>query len=214
MELHDNLPTDEITAYVNSFQKLIDNFKKYLPKNFSISILRDADIYSRKEYFEKLEIGKTKAEKTYQTWDETKKQNYLRMAKLNIKWDGKEDWTNLSAKEKQHKLYLAALYETAAASNLEKVAKTIKSPENVLIFTKATPDFIGIGSTKNSMAKYWVGFGVLEVNTKGQLKPRILTPSQYKKALQMPHQRIKSNLFDEKNFKNILVFEKAFDFRK
>ncbi|MEN8253644.1 MAG: hypothetical protein ABFQ62_04700 [Patescibacteria group bacterium] len=214
MELHDNLPEDEIQAYIDSFQKLIDEFQKYLPSNFKISILKDADIYSREEYFEKLEEGKVEAEKQYKTWDEAKKQRYLKMSELNIKLDGKEDWSFLSEEEKQNKLYLAALYETAATSNLEKVFKLVKAPENILVFTKATPDFIGIGSTRNSMAKYWVGFGVLETNSKGKLKPRVLTPSQYKAAIKQPYEKIKSDLISGKNFEEVLVFEKPFNFRK
>jgi len=214
MELHDNLTTEEIQAYVDSFQRLIDEFQRYLPDNFRISILKDADIYSRKEYFEKLEYGKAQAEKEYAIWDEDKKQNYLRMAKLNIKWNGRENWGILSEEEKQEKLYLAALYEMAATSNLEKVFELVKSPENVLLFTKATPDFIGIGSIKNSMAKYWVGFGVLETNSKGELKPRILTPSQYEVALQQPHETVGCDVIKGNNFEEVLVFEKPFDFGK
>ena len=214
MELHDNLTTEEIQAYVDSFQRLIDEFQEYLPDNFRISILRDADIYSREEYFQKLEEGKVQAEKEYAKWDEVKKQSYLRMAKLNIKWNGRENWEILSDEKKQEKLYLAALYEMAATSNLEKVFDLVKAPENVLLFTKATPDFIGIGSIRNSMAKYWVGFGVLETNLKGELKPRILTPSQYEEALQQPHETVDCDVIKGKNFEEVLVFEKPFDFGK
>jgi len=169
MELYDNLTTEEIQEYVDSFQELIDQFSRYLPVNFKISILRDADLYSRDEYFAKLDQGRKLAEESYQSWSEDKKQDFLRMAKLNIKWQGKEDWTVLSASVKQAKLYQAALYEIAATQNLEKVLEMVKSPENILVFTKATPDFIGIGSTKSSMAKHWVGFGVLETNSKNKL---------------------------------------------
>jgi hypothetical protein len=214
MELHDNLTTEEIQTYVDSFQRLIDEFQEYLPENFRISILKDADIYSREEYFQKLEEGKSQAEKEYAKWDETKKQNYLRMAKLNIKWNGRENWEILSEEEKQEKLYLAALYEIAATSSLKKVFELVKSPENVLLFTKATSDFIGIGSIKNSMAKYWVGFGVLETNSNGELKPRILTPRQYEDALQQPHETVACDVIRGKNFAEVLVFNKPFDFGK
>lgn len=214
MELHDNLTTAEIQAYVDSFQRLIDEFQKYLPKNFTISILRDADIYTRDEYFQRLEEGKNKAAQEYENWPETKKQDYIRMAKLNIKWQGKENWTKLSEKEKQQKLNDAAHYEMAATSNLERVFELVKTPDNVLVFTKATKDFIGIGSTKTSMAKYWVGFGILETSNNGQLQPRILTPSQYESAIKQRLKSITTTLLTGKNFKKILVFDKVFDFKK
>lgn len=214
MELHDNLTTDEIQKYVDSFQQLINEFQRYLPENFTIKILRDADIYSRDEYFKRLEEGKTKAEAEYQQWPEEKRNDYIRMAKLNIKWNGKENWEKLSEKEKQGKLYDAALYEMAATSNLERVFEVVKAPDNVLLFTKATKDFIGIGSTKTSMAKYWVGFGVLETNAHGQVQTRILTPSQYELAMKEEHQLIEIELLPDENFKKILVFDKPFNFGK
>jgi hypothetical protein len=213
MELHDNLTTEEIQAYVDSFQRLIDEFQKHLPKNFTISILRDADIYERDEYFQRLEEGKIKAAQEYVNWPEAKKQDYIRMAELNIKWQGKEDWTKLSGKERQQKLNDAAHYEMAATSNLERVFELVKAPGNVLVFTKATKDFIGIGSTRASMAKYWVGFGVLETSKNGQLQPRILTPSQYELTKQQP-KSIPVTLLKGKNFEEISVFDKVLDFRK
>lgn len=146
-------------------------------------------------------------------WPEAKKQEYIRMAELNIKWKGKEDWTKLSEKEGQQKLEDAAQYEMAATSNLERVFELVKAPDNVLVFTKATKDFIGIGSTKTSMAKYWVGFGVLETSKEGKLQPRILTPSQYERTKQQP-QSIPVSLLKGKNFEEILVFDTVLDFRR
>lgn len=214
MEVHDNLTTGEIQAYVDSFQRLINEVSQHLPSNFSISILRDADIYTRDEYFQKLEVGKQKAEGDYALLPLEKKQDLQRMASLNIKWEGRENWQALTEAEKAEKIELAALYEMAASSNLEKVFEQVKSPENVLLFTKATKDFIGVGSTKNSVAKHWVGFGVLEQNNKGELVPRVLTPSQYQQALKQPYQKFEVSLLPDRNFQEILVFEQSFDFKK
>lgn len=210
MELYDNLTTEEIQEYVDSFQELIDQFSRYLPVNFKISILRDADLYSRDEYFAKLDQGRKLAEESYQSWSEDKKQDFLRMAKLNIKWQGKEDWTVLSASVKQAKLYQAALYEIAATQNLEKVLEMVKSPENILVFTKATPDFIGIGSTKSSMAKHWVGFGVLETNSKNKLQPRILTPSKFERAKTQDYSVVPVKLLTGKNFAQLWFLRDSF----
>jgi len=206
MELHDNLTTAEIQAYVDSFEQLLEEFRKFLPKNIKISILRDADIYSRDEYFAALENGKTEAEKTYQTLDQNKKNDLARMAKLNIKWQGKEDWTKLSESEKNQKIYLAALYEMAATSQLPRVFEKVKSEDNVLVFTKATKDFIGIGSTKSSVAKHWVGYGVLQKKANSFL-PVILTPSQFQLFIKQKHKKDKTNLISLPNFAEIDIFE-------
>lgn len=211
MELHDNLTTEEIQAYVDSFENLLNNFRKHLPKNVKITILRDADLYEREEYFSALESGKAQAEKDYKELPKAKTDDLARMANLNIKWDGKEDWTRLSQDEKNEKIYLASLYEMSATSQLKRVSEKVKSPENVLTFTKATKDFIGIGSTKASIAKYWVGFGVLQQKDESFL-PIILTPSQYERAMKINHKTVSIDIMPELNFKKVLVFDEPFGF--
>lgn len=206
MEVHDNLTTKEIQEYVDSFEKLLVAFRKYLPQNITISILRDADLYSREEYFKALEEGKMQAEKDFAQWPTEKKADYARMSKLNIKWKGKEDWSKLTKQEKERKLYLSALYETAAVYNLPRVFEKVKNPNNVLLFTKPTKEFIGIGSTKSSVAKYWVGFGVLEKHGNTFLE-RVLTPSQFAFAKKQSFQEEKVNILNQKNFKTVRVYD-------
>lgn len=213
METHDNLTTEEIKAYMNSFAHLQAEFTKHLPKNIKLSILRDADIYSRDEYFETLELGKTKAEVEIKSWPEAKVKDFERMATLNIKWNGKEDWSKLSYEDKQEKIHQAALYEQAAISNLPKIMDTVKAPNIVLLFTKASPIFIGIGSTYTSMAKYWVGTGVLQ-DHKDSYIPRILTPSQYEKVKELPHETIHVSNTLGKNFTAIDLYHEKLSFEK
>ncbi len=213
METHDNLTTEEIKAYMDSLQNLFNEFGKHTPKNIKMSILRDADIYSREEYFEALEKGKDKAAEDIKSWQETKVKDFERMAQLNIKWNGREDWTKLNEKEKQQKIHLAALYEQAATSNLPKVMDTVKAPNIVLLFTKASPIFIGIGSTYTSMAKHWVGYGVLEVH-KDTYIPRILTPSQYEKTKTKTCTTPAITLNLGTNFSKVQVFSEPLAFEK
>lgn len=213
METHDNLTTEEIKAYMDSFAHLQAEFQKYLPKNIKLSILRDADIYSRNEYFKALEEGKVKAEQDIKGWTEAKVKDFERMATLNIKWNGKEDWTKLSEEGKQKKIHLAALYEQAATSNLPKVMELVKSPDSILLFTKAAPIFIGIGSTYTSMAKYWVGTGILQ-DHKYSYIPRILTPSQYEKAKTLKHESVALKNDLGKNFESIYLYHEPLVFEK
>ena len=213
MEKHDNLSTKEINAYINSFQKLIDSFSKHLSKNFKIKIWKDADIYPRKEYFKALEEGYNQAKKEYPKLPKEKKEHLRKLSKLNIKWKGVEDWAKLSKKGKEEKIINGALYEIAATSNLPKVMKSVKSDEKILLFSVGTPQFIGIGTTKTSMTKHWTGFGVLEKN-KEKLYNRVLSPSQFEKAKKIKHSIEKVNLLPLKNFKEIWVFPKQFNFNK
>lgn len=213
MEKHDNLTTEEIKAYMDSLQRLLDEFGKYAPKNIKLSIMRDADIYPREEYFQALEEGRIKAEQEIKSWPEVKVKDYERMARLNIKWEGREDWTKLSEKEKEDKIHLAALYEQAATSNLPRVMDTVKAPNIVLLFTKATPIFIGIGSTYTSIAKHWVGYGILEAH-KDSYIPRILTPSQYELSKSEKGEIIPVSLKIGRNFSSIIVYSESLEFKK
>ncbi len=91
--------------------------------------------------------------------------------------------------------------------------KSVKSDEKILLFSVGTPQFIGIGTTKTSMTKHWTGFGVLEKN-KEKLYNRVLSPSQFEKAKKIKHSIEKVNLLPLKNFKEIWVFPKQFNFNK
>lgn len=205
MEAHDNLTTEEINQYIGTFNGLLNIFGKKLPNNITISVLKDADIYPREDYFPALEHGLIEAQKIYEAFPPEKKADYVRMSKLNIKWQGKDRWDLLSKNDKEKMIYKSGLYEVSATLSLPKVMEKVKAPENVLVFTKANPMMIGIGSTKTSMAKYWVGIGVLEWN-KDKLQERVLTPSQWEKAKKLKHEVIKVNKSWGKNFKEILVF--------
>lgn len=212
MEVHDNLSKEEIQAYVESFEKLLGEFRKYIPANVTISILRDVDIYEREQYFSALNKAKFQVVDEFQQLSERQKENFARMAKLNIKWNGKENWNELSKVDKDEKVYDASLYEFAV-SKLPRVIEKVKSPNNILIFTTGTKDFIGIGSTKSTIAKYWVGYGVLEKRIDTYF-PVILTPSQYEESFQFEHKTISVDLISLPNFSHIIVFEKSFAYSK
>lgn len=206
MERHDNLTREEIKAYVDSFEQLLNEFRKFLPKNVTVEILRDADIYTREEYFAALEKEKEEVEVLAKEWTPAQKEALYRTARLNIKWDGAADWTKLSEKEQEEQIHRSSLYEMAAP-RLERVFKRIKAADNILLFTKGSKDFIGIGSTKGSIAKYWVGFGVLEQRKESYL-PIILTPSQYEKAMAHEYQKVTIDLINQPNFSQIVILPK------
>ncbi len=212
MELHDNLTTDEIKQYVKSLQKILDLFQVHCPKNVKLSILLDTDIYTRTEGIEALETGKAMAAKDYASWPAEQQVRYRKMSELNIKWNGRERWDLLDEAAKSEKIYQAALYETSGSYNLPKVTQIVKSPDNVLVFTKPTKDFIGIGSTKTSVAKYWVGYGVLETDGE-RFYERVLTPTQWEHCKKTEYHDEKVVMLDLPNFDQVHIFPRL-DFSK
>jgi len=211
MEKHDNLTIEEIEKYINSFQMIINAFLKFTPLNISIKIWKDADLYGRSEYFPILEKGYNEAEKLFLAMTEAQKNHYLKLGRLNIKWDGKEDWTKLSPAEKEEKVRQGAIWELAATSNLSRIHLTAKGEDKILLFTFNTPAFIGIGSTQGSVVKHWTGFGVLEQD--GEIyRERILSPSQFEKVKNDIHTVIPTYLLPLKNLESVWVYPQPFNF--
>lgn len=207
-QTHNNLSESEVVAYIESFQALIDQFKPYLPSNIKIRIERDLDKHSRAQYNKALKSALVLADKEFYAWPQTKQDDYIRRANLNIKWDGVEDWTKLTDQEKIEKVKRAVLYEYAAT---QVILEKDKIKRGVILSTLPKDDSIGVGSTSTSIAKHWVGVGALE-ESKGNLYPRILSPSQYEYANQLKHETVKLSLIPGEEFKSIEVFPKHFDF--
>lgn len=216
MERHDNLTTKEIEAYENAFRKLLAEFEKYIPENIKIVVKKDADFYSREEYFKILDEKYEETEKVYNELPNDKKEHFRKLGELNIKWDGAEDWTKLSNDEKNKKIIDGSIYEMIATTYLDRVMEGIKGPDKILAFMKSGNGFIGIGSTRNSAAKHWVGIGILE-QYDNKYVPRILSPNQY--------DQFKKDCIEEgidlfgsdsnlKNFSSILIYKGKLNFSK
>jgi hypothetical protein len=205
-ERHDNLTTEEINSYVDSFQKLIDHFLQHSSKNLRIVISKDADFYeSREEYFEELESHLENGKAKFNTKDEAAKKISLTTSKLNLKIDGFEDLSNLNEDELNERILKGAYYEQAI-SFLSKPTPFTKADDKVLIFSISAGEFIGIGTTKASITKFWVGYGVLA--QKGDsFREIILSPKQFDTVKSENYKSEQINLIDLKNFKEVRIFE-------
>lgn len=176
MQVHGNLTEEEVEAYGNSFEKLLEAFRRHLPKHIQLTTLKDRDLYTWGEYREELEEIKKTVTQEAEQWPEDKKERLGNMARLNMKWKGAEDFQQLSEAQKEEKIYEAMLYEESAP-RLKKVGESVKSVGNILLFNKAGGNFIGIGTSKTSIAKYWVGMGVLKPR-EDSYQEYILSPKQ------------------------------------
>jgi hypothetical protein len=182
-----------------------------LPNNFSISITKDIDFYTREEYFETIESSLVKAKQDFENSPENIKQSLLKSSELNIKWDGNIDMTTYSPSEKADRILKGAYYEKAL-SYLEAPKVFTKSDDKILLFIKSSSGFIGIGSNKTSMTKHWIGTGIIE-NRESKLIDRILSPRQFEEIKSvLKFENI--NLINMKNFKKIGIYNGTLDFTK
>lgn len=207
-QTHNNLSEHDVRAYYESFSAILSEYKKYLPENIRVNIATDLDLHNRSEYDDLLSKAMSMAEEKYSAWPQAKQDDYVRRAWLNIKWDGVQDWTDLGEKEKTRLVKRAVLYEYAATQD---ILMNDKKGRGVILSTLPKEDSIGIGSTATSVAKHWVGEGVLEMD-KESFYPRILSPSQYEFAHKSVHETQQTTILSSLGFNSIEIFPRHFDF--
>lgn len=209
-QTHNNLSSEEIASYQQSFENLLNKFRPFLPKNISVRIVTDVDIHTRTKYDRLLAQAMAKAEERFLAWPVAKQADYMRRAWLNIKWKGVQDWTTLTEEQKARLVKRAVLYEYTATQD---ILIEDKKGKGVILSTLPKEDSIGIGSTYTSVAKHWVGEGVIETSN-DTFYPRILSPSQYDLARLKKHIIMKTSVLDLEGFETIEVYPEHFDFTK
>lgn len=195
VERLDNIKPEEIAAYIESYQGVIDFLKPYQPSNFKMTITPVSSCFSsRLEFDNKIE------EKLSLLPLPELPDSVRRMVELNVRLDDSQasdpEWREKTWR--LHNAYLAVKGETGYHKNrLDKI----------LVFNQPLPSgtSISLGTTKSSIAKFWVGAGALEPSG-DSYKMIILSPSQIKTA-NFEWQNIDIDL-PGKNFNKIRIIEK------
>lgn len=206
MQKSNNLSKDEVDAYVSSFRSIVEEFLKYIHPNVTIKIVCDSDFYDADTYFNMLEGSPAQAIEQYNAFPPEKKEKYRKSSKINIHWNGKKDWAILDEREKEEKIYQGALYEVKGnIHNFPKIQDWVNGEDKIIIFPQGKNEFVGIGSTKSSIVKHWVGFGVLE--KKGdRYKEIIVSPSQFELIKNNTHEVVLLSFMLSSNLKEIGVY--------
>jgi len=213
VEQLDNVPKSDTEAYYKSFQKLCEEFKKYAPKNFSIEMKRHSALFNSVEELDKEFYAKMK--EIEGTWKEKQSPEKLKSAlatsALNIKWNGVRDLTKLPEVEKQKMIERSAIMHDALVQLPTIRAFSDKNPGMIFVFTTQFPSVVSIGTTKTSIAKFWVGIGVLEERD-GKYLDHILSPSQIEKMSNILPKEVSIDILSLKNFSAIKIYDKKLDF--
>ena len=211
---HDNLPAADVQAYVDSFTALVDSFRPYLPDNLSLSIVKDTDLYTPDEYYANLDEMMVLAKNRFPTFDEKWRNELLLQSRRNIKWTGAEDWSGLDDREKEDRILSGAITELAGMA-MRKQGEFVRDKDNILLFVKAVSGnaFLGIGSTKSSVAKHWAGIGVLQYR-KDELYDLVLSPTQWDRAEALPKVVCDVNLLELRNLQQVMVMTEPLDFSR
>lgn len=193
-----NLPESDIETYRSSRQKILDFLRPYQPNNLRMTLTGMGSLFdSRETYNESLErnIKKLSTELPGGLPQLTEVQ--LAMTMLNVKATP-EQLTDPRWREKVeliHSAYMLTKIETGYSSASNKIK----------VFTQPFPNgtCIAVGTTKDSVAKFWVGVGALEPRD-SDFRQVILSPKQLEAAI-FVWETVELRGLSGKNFSKIRV---------
>ena len=167
VEVLDNYKPEEVKAYIDSYQKLMDFLKPYQPENLKMTITTvGSQFVSREDYDQALEkqLGTTPMPEL--------SDDSTRMVELNVRLaDGQSNDPKWREKiYRIHDAYLVIKGGTGYHKNRS---------DKILVFNQPLPSgtTISLGTTKSSIAKFWVGVGALKPD-KDTYKMVVLSPKQ------------------------------------
>jgi hypothetical protein len=190
----DNIPLETVNMYILEYQKVLDFLKKYQPKNFKMTITRFEDQYSSRDSFEK---SLNESIKKFSLTNPVFTERQLQMVELNSK-PTKEQLSDPNWREKICLIHDAYMV-------IKRALGYYFRPEKIPIFNQPLPSgmFLAVGTTKTSIAKFWVGIGILK-QVENSFMEYILSPNQIK-STKLTEEKISIDGLDSKNFKRIKI---------
>jgi hypothetical protein len=195
-----NIPQSDLDEYHKSFTNLINFISSYLPKNLVFDDFQEREQYESTEAFEaelKVEMEKLKQAraKNPQPLSDAK----IRSIEMNVRVTPEQAKDPLW-REKVDLMHYAYYNLQESKSTVRKSYPT----DNIVAFTVFfEPNVIPVGTTKTSIAKFWVGIGALQRREDSFIET-ILSPSQIEKAM-FTWEKINIPELLGKNFKQIRI---------
>jgi hypothetical protein len=193
-----NLPEADVAAYRDSRQKILDFLKPYRPGNLRMTITGVGSLFSsREKYEELLQQGINKLSSELPGGLPTLTEAQLATVTLNAK-PTPEQLADLQWREKVeliHSAYMGVKGATGYSTPSDKIR----------VFTQPFPNgtCIAVGSTKDSIAKFWVGVGALKPRD-DSYRQLVLSPSQLENA-QFTFEPVIIEGLEGKNFNRIRI---------
>ena len=197
MEVISNYTREETLAYKTSFRTIIKFLTKYVPSNLKLQLTDICDRYgSEEEFWKVLDIAVSKykkAEDIILTSEEIKMLELCYRPKqgevLGVMW-----------REENAHIHHAYVQMDSEKAWREREAEIIAIPAH-----KGWNFGLHMGSTKDSIVKYWVGVGALRPR-EGTYMTTILSPSQLANA-DTTIQDMNIEGLDGKNFRKLRLIK-------
>lgn len=198
VEKMNNIPKKDTEQYRESFNGLIKFLEKYIPVNLKFIFTPISSFYAPSEFEKDLEDKIAKKREEFgglPVLDDKKR----KMVELNVRLSPGQDADPLW-REKIELLHQA--YYT-----IDKRRPYNRAKDKILVFPYTLKDgrCIAVGTTKTSVAKFWVGVGVLKKIENSYIE-YILSPSQLSKS-KLEKENISIEGLDGKNFKSIKILK-------
>lgn len=192
----DNISNKTTDLYINEYQKILDFLKIYQPKNFKMEITRFGDIYGSIEKFNK---DLNESIKTLSATNPTFSEEDLKTTKLNA------HPTEEQLKDPKWAEKILLVHD--AYMTIKRGLGYTFNPEKIPVFCQplASGKYLIVGTTKTSIAKFWVGVGALKKRNEEFIE-YILSPIQLE-TQKTTNEKISINGLNSKNFSEIRVFE-------
>ncbi len=190
------ISSEDTKVYQASFNKLLEFIKFYQPKNLNMTLNRVGDQYESYEDFEKdlaeqMEALASTLEGGLPILDDRAKATLDLNVRITPEQEADPKW------HEKVKLMHDSYTQVRGRRPYYRI------PDKLNIMTTPFNGMLSVGTTKDSIMKFWVGAGVLKPKD-DSFRQLILSPGQLEKS-QFEFEPILINGLDGKNFKKIRV---------
>lgn len=195
----DNIDPADIQAYIKSYQALMDFLKQYQPNNLKMTITPVGSQFDSLEAFDKsLQQNLEKLTAELPSGLPELSDSQRAMVELNTKATD-EQLKDPKWREKVYHLHNAYMV-TKGEPGYHK-----NRPDKILAFNQPLPSgtTISVGSTKDSIMKFWIGVGALKPKD-NNYRQIILSPNQLEQ-LKFSFEDINIEGLSAKNFAKIRI---------
>jgi len=198
VERMNNISKENTKRYKESFENLVKFLKKYIPENIKFTLTPISSFYTPEEFekdlADKIEKKKIEFGGLPKLGDKER-----RMVELNVKLNPGQDEDPIW-REKIELLHQAYY-------SVDKRRPYNRAKNKILVFPTSVKDgkVIAVGTTKTSVAKFWVGIGILKKKEDKYIE-YILPPSQMEKE-KINKENISIDGLSGKNFNRLGIIE-------
>ncbi len=196
IEALNNVPSEDTKQYIQSFRKLLEFIKQYIPENLSFTLHRVADQYKSEEEFKKdLEDSNKKLKDEIGDKLPVLTPQQAATIELNVKLKPGQD----NDPKWREKVFI--IHE--GYTRISRRRPYYRTSDKIMVALTPITNSLAVGTTKTSVVKFWVGAGVLEKRGESYIE-NIFSPKQLA-SRHITKQEVFIKGLESKNFKRIKV---------